>query len=124
MEIYLEEINDMYLIGFFDKNEVYLIDIFSDDKEILYKYNEDKVNVDKNKRKIGITKIKYLGKNKICLLINNESLNLFDIDKKIIVTTFTNQSYGQISTFKKLHNGDIAFGQIKQEYFYSIGILE
>ena len=123
-KFYLEEINDMYLIGFFDKNEVYLIDIFSDDKEILYKYNEDKVNVDKNKRKIGITKIKYLGKNKICLLINNESLNLFDIDKKIIVTTFTNQSYGQISTFKKLHNGDIAFGQIKQEYFYSIGILE
>ena len=120
---YIEEINDMYLICFFDKNEVHLINIFSNDKEIIYKYKED-INIDKNKKKIGITKIKYLGKNKICLLINNESLNLLDIDKKDIVTTFINTSYGQMSTFKKLHNGDIAFGQIKQENFYSIGILE
>ena len=122
-KFYLEEINDMYLICFFDKNEIYLIDIFSNDKELLYKYKENQT-LDKNKKKFGITKIKYLGKNKICLLINNESLNLLDIDKKIIVTTFINPLYGQISTFKKLHNGDIAFSQIKQEHFYSIGILE
>jgi hypothetical protein len=120
---YLEEINDMYLIVFLDKNEVFLIDIFSNNKEIIYKYNEDGC-VEKNKKKIGITKVKYLGNNKICLLINNESLNLLDFDKKAIVTSFINPSYGQISTFKKLHNGDIAFGQIKQEFFYSIGILE
>jgi hypothetical protein len=120
---YLEEINDMYLIVFLDKNEVFLIDIFSNSKEIIYKYNEDG-SVDKNKKKIGITKVKYLGSNKICLLINNESLNLLDFDKKAIVSTFINPSYGQISTFKKLHNGDIALGQIKQEFFYSIGILE
>ena len=122
-KFYLEEIYDMYLITFFDKNEIYLIDIFSKDKELLYKYKENQI-IDKNKKKIGITKIKYLGKNKICLLINNESLNLLDIDKKIIPTTFVNPSYGQISTFKKMHNGDIAFSQIKQEHFYSIGILE
>lgn len=122
-KFYLEEMNDMYLIGFFDKNEIYLINIFSNDKEIIYKYQEDP-NIDKNKKKVGIAKCKYLGKNKICLLINNESLQLLDIDKKIIVTTFINPSYGQISTFKKLHSGDIAFGQIKQEHFYSIGILE
>ena len=125
-KFYLEEMNDMYLIFYFDKNEIYLLDIFSDDKELLYKYDETKANNNnnKNKRKLGITKVKYLGKNKILILINNESLNLFDIDKKIIVSTFTNASYGQISIFKQLHNGDIAFGQIKQEYFYSIGILE
>ena len=122
-KFYLEEMNDMYIISFFDKNEIYLIDIFSNEKEILYQYKE-KGNNDKNKKKVGIAKAQYLGKNKVCLLINNESLNLLDIDKKLIVTTFINPSYGQISTFKKLHNGDIAFGQIKQEHFYSIGILE
>ena len=122
-KFYLEEMNDLYLIGFFDKNEINLINIFTNEKEIIYKY-KDNQNVDKNKKKIGIAKCKYLGKNKICLLINNESLQLLDIDKKIIATTFINPSYGQISTFKKLHNGDIAFGQIKQEHFYSIGILE
>ena len=123
-KFYLEEINDMYLIGFFDKNEIYLINIFTNENEILYKYEENKKNIDKNKKKVGIAKVKYLGKNKICLLINNESLNLLDIDKKKIVTTFINPFYGQISTFKKMHNGDIAFSQIKQEHFYSIGILE
>ena len=85
---------------------------------LLYKY--DKININKK----GITKIKYISRDKICLLINNESLNLLDINKKVIVTTFINPTYGQISTFKKLHNDDIAFGQIKQENFYSIGILE
>ena len=126
-KFYLEEMNDMYLIGFFDKNEIYLINIFTNEKEILYKYDENEKNIknkNKNKKKIGISKVKYLGKNKICLLINNESLNLLDIDKRNIVTTFINPFYGQISTFKKLHNNDIAFGQIKQEHFYSIGILE
>ena len=103
-KFYLEEINDMYLISFFDKNEIYLINIFSNDKEIIYKYQKDQ-NIDKNKKKVG-PKCKYLGKNKICLLINNESLQLLD------------------STFKKLYSGDITFGQIKQEHFYSIGILE
>ena len=122
-KFYLEEMNDLYLIGFFDKNEINLINIFTNEKEIIYKY-KDNQTVDKNKKKIGIAKCKYLGKNKICLLINNESLQLLDIDKKIISTTFINPFYGQISTFKKLHNGDIAFGQIKQEHFYSIGILE
>ena len=122
-KFYLEEMNDMYLIGFFDKNEVYLINIFTDEKEILFKYKENE-NTNKHKKKIGIAKIKYLGKNKVCLLINNESLNLLDIDKKMIVTSFINTSYGQISTFKKLHSGDIVFSQIKQEHFYSIGILE
>ena len=122
-KFYLEEMKDMYIISFFDKNEIYLIDIFSNEKQILYTYKE-KGNVDKNKKKTGITKAKYLGKNKVSLLINNESLNLLDIDKQLIVTTFINPSYGQISTFKVLHNGDIAFGQIKQENFYSIGILE
>ena len=117
-KFYVEELNDLYIICFFDKNEIYLLDIFSDKKELLYKYEKNKNN-DK-----GITKLKYLGKDKLCLLINNESLNLFDIDKKIIVTKFINPFYGQISTFKKLHNLDIAFGQIKQENFYSIGILE
>jgi len=117
-KFYIEEINDLYLICYFDKNEIFLLDIFSDKKELLYKYD-----INKNKKK-GKTKMKYMGKNKICLLLNNESLNLFDINKKIIVTTFINPTYGQISTFKKLHNDDIAFGQIKQEHFYSIGILE
>ena len=117
-KFYLEELNDLYIICFFDKNEVYLLDIFSDKKELLYKY--DKININKK----GITKIKYISRDKICLLINNESLNLLDINKKVIVTTFINPTYGQISTFKKLHNDDIAFGQIKQENFYSIGILE
>ena len=114
----MEELSDLYLISFFDKNEIYLIDIFSDKKELLYKY--DKININKK----GITKIKYISKDIICLLLNNESLNLFDINKKVIVSTFINSTYGQISTFKKLHNDDIAFGQIKQENFYSIGILE
>ena len=126
-KFYLEEMNDMYLIGFFDKNEIYLINIFTNEKEILYKYDENEKNIknkNKNKKKVGISKVKYLGKNKICLLINNESLNLLDIDKRNIVTTFINPFYGKISTFKKLHNNDIAFGQIKQEHFYSIGILE
>ena len=117
-KFYLEELNDLYIICFFDKNEVYLLDIFSDKKELLYKY--DKITTNKK----GITKIKYISRDKICLLINNESLNLLDINKKVIVTTFINPTYGQISTFKKLHNDDIAFGQIKQENFYSIGILE
>ena len=117
-KFYIEELSDLYILCFFDKNEIYLLDIFSDKKDILFKY--DKID---NKKK-GITKIKYIGKNKICILLNNESLNLFDIDKKIIVTNFINPTYGQISTFKKLHNEDIAFGQIKQEHFYSIGILE
>ena len=117
-KFYMEELSDLYLISFFDKNEIYLIDIFSDKKELLYKYE----NINNNKK--GITKIKYISKDIICLLLNNESLNLFDINKKIIVSTFINSTYGQISTFKKLHNDDIAFGQIKQENFYSIGILE
>ena len=117
-KFYMEELSDLYLISFFDKNEIYLINIFSDKKELLYKYE----NINNNKK--GITKIKYISKDIICLLLNNESLNLFDINKKIIVSTFINSTYGQISTFKKLHNDDIAFGQIKQENFYSIGILE
>ena len=121
-KFYLEELNDLYIICYFDKNEIFLLDIFSDKKELLYKYDIN-ININKNKKK-GITKMKYMGKNLICLLLNNESLNLFDINKKIIVTTFINPTYGQISTFKKLHNDDIAFGQIKQEHFYSIGILE
>ena len=59
-KFYLEEINDMYLVFYSDKNEIYLIDVFSDDKELLYKYDEDKINDNnKNKRKVGITKIKY-----------------------------------------------------------------
>ena len=124
-KFYLEEIKDLYIICFFDKNEIYLMDIFSDKKEILYKYeNENKINNNLNEKKNGITKIKYLGRDMICLLINNESINLLNIDMKIIVNKFINPSYGQISTFKKLHNDDIAFGQIKQENFYSIGILE
>ena len=117
-KFYLEELNDLYIICFFDNNEIYLIDIFSDKIELLYKYD----NLKNNKK--GITKIKYIGNDKICILLNNESLNLLDINKKVIVTTFINPTYGQISTFKKLHNEDIAFGQIKQENFYSIGILE
>ena len=119
-KFYIKELTDLYLICFFDKNEIYLIDIFSDKKDLLYKYD----NNNNNNKKKGIMKIKYLDKDKICLLLNNESLNLFDINKKIIVTKFINSTYGQISTFKKLHNDDIAFGQIKQEHFYSIGILE
>ena len=117
-KFYMEELNDLYLINFFDKNEIYLLDIFSDKKELLYKYDNTKNNKKEN------TKIKYISKDIICLLINNEFLNLFDINKKIIVSTFINSTYGQISIFKKLHNDDIAFGQIKQENFYSIGILE
>ena len=117
-KFYIKELTDLYIICFFDKNEIYLLDIFSDKKDLLYKYDNS------NNKKKGIAKIKYLGRDKICLLLNNESLNLFDLNKKLIVTNFINPTYGQISTFIKLHNNDIAFGQIKQEHFYSIGILE
>ena len=51
-KFYLEEIKDLYIICFFDKNEIYLMDIFSDKKEILYKYeNENKINNNLNEKK-------------------------------------------------------------------------
>lgn len=117
---YIEECKDLHLIGFFDQNQIYLINVFTGDKNVIYEYVENEKNCKKN----GINKVIYLGKNKIGLIKNNETLDILNIDNGLIETSFINKSYGKISTFEFLHNGDIAIAQIKQEFFYSISILE
>lgn len=104
---YTKELIDGYILLFGNNKDIFLVDPYDETYTLIYS-NEH------------INKIKVIHNGIIGLLLKNESFVLFDYDSKQMVNCFENKSYGKISSFEDMVNGDIIICQAKQEFFYSI----
>ena len=104
---YISEFNDCYIILYANNKDVFILNPFNGKINLIYRGNE-------------INKIKLLHNGYLGILERNEIFKLFDIDYSQSILCFENKTYGKISTFEEMDNGDIIICQVKQEFFYSI----
>ena len=100
-----------YIYFYSDSNTIYLIDPFTGKTEVIYKGK-------------NVNKVSMLCNGMLGVLEENTKFITVDKETKEIAQCFQNKSYGKMSTFVELKNGNITISQVKQEFFYSILILE